>query len=236
MLTLSPLCSSCRGLVFTLSPIGGQTGPSTALLINRLGGPEQPTAGEHADERPRSRVSGEAPPRRGHRGAERGEGVGQVGALRLEVSLMSLADLNGDGKTDLLALDIDSTLHWYPGEGDGTFWSARDLDNAGFKLMWLADLNGDGKADLLAVYNDLTMHWYPGKGDGTFWSARDLGNANFMLMTLQSHIDAKPRRQIVEFDSMVDLTVVWRRNDRQRLWVERRPSMARSARRPNGVA
>jgi hypothetical protein len=32
----------------------------------------------------------------------------------------------------LLGWSID---HWYPGKGDGTFWSARDLGPAGFKLM-----------------------------------------------------------------------------------------------------
>jgi hypothetical protein len=51
---------------------------------------------------------------------------------------MSLADLNGDGITDLLAIyEGTSGLYWYPGKGDGTFWSARYIDQAGFKLMAL---------------------------------------------------------------------------------------------------
>jgi hypothetical protein len=57
-------------------------------------------------------------------------------------------DLNGDGKADLLALYTDYTLNWYPGKGDGAFWSARGLGPAGFKLMAMADLDGDGKAEL----------------------------------------------------------------------------------------
>jgi hypothetical protein len=67
---------------------------------------------------------------------------------------MSLADLDGDSKADVLALYTDGTLAWYPGKGDGSFWSARILGPAGFKLMSLADLDGDGKADLLALYDD----------------------------------------------------------------------------------
>jgi hypothetical protein len=93
-------------------------------------------------------------------------------------------DLTGDGRADLLALYTDRTLHWYPGKGDGSFWSARDLGNAGFRQMAKADLNGDGNKDLLALYDDYTLHWYPGKGDGSFWSARNLGNAGFKLMAL----------------------------------------------------
>ena len=52
--------------------------------------------------------------------------------------LMSLADLDGDSKADLLAVYTDGTFAWYPGKGDGGFWSARILGNAGgFQLMTL---------------------------------------------------------------------------------------------------
>ncbi|WP_283138310.1 VCBS repeat domain-containing M23 family metallopeptidase [Rhizohabitans arisaemae] len=96
------------------------------------------------------------------------------------------ADLNGDGKTDLLAVyDGDQSMNWYPGKGDGTFWSARRIDQAHFKLMAKGDLNGDGKADLLAIYEATGgLYWYPGKGDGTFWSARYIDHANFRHMEL----------------------------------------------------
>ncbi|WP_203912077.1 FG-GAP repeat domain-containing protein, partial [Rhizocola hellebori] len=66
-------------------------------------------------------------------------------------------DLNGDGKADLLALYTDDTLAWYPGKGDGNFWSARIMGPAGFSQLAKADLNGDGKKDMLALYNDYTL-------------------------------------------------------------------------------
>ncbi|WP_283138306.1 FG-GAP-like repeat-containing protein [Rhizohabitans arisaemae] len=94
-------------------------------------------------------------------------------------------DLNSDGKSDLLTVYGNHEMHWYPGKGDGSFWSARFIDHAGFKLMAKGDLNGDSKADLLAVYEGSNaMYWYPGKGDGTFWSARYLSEANFRHMEL----------------------------------------------------
>jgi hypothetical protein len=99
---------------------------------------------------------------------------------------MALGDLNGDGKADLLAIyDGTGGMYWYPGKGDGTFWSARYINQAGFRHMELADLNGDGKRDLLAIYDGTGgMYWYPGKGDGTFWSARYISQAGFKLMAL----------------------------------------------------
>ncbi|MDP4510689.1 FG-GAP repeat domain-containing protein [Nonomuraea turcica] len=90
-----------------------------------------------------------------------------------------------NGQADMIGLYNDNTLHWYPGKGDSTFWSARDLGTANFKLMDFQDINSDGKADMIAIYNDNTLHWYPGKGDSTFWSARDLGTANFKLMSFK---------------------------------------------------
>jgi uncharacterized membrane protein len=96
------------------------------------------------------------------------------------------ADLNGDNRADLLAIyDGSGGMYWYPGRGSGTFWSARYIDQAGFKLMAKGDLNGDGKADLLAIYDGSGgMYWYPGKGDGTFWSARYIDQAGFRHMEL----------------------------------------------------
>jgi hypothetical protein len=93
-------------------------------------------------------------------------------------------DLNGDGKADLLALTTSNELLWYPGKGDGSFWSSRSHGPAGFLLMAKADLNGDGKADLLALTTGYELLWYPGKGDGSFWSSRSHGPAGFRQMAL----------------------------------------------------
>ncbi|GAA1625958.1 FG-GAP-like repeat-containing protein [Catellatospora bangladeshensis] len=115
-------------------------------------------------------------------------------------------DLNSDGKADLLAVYTDTTLVWYPGKGDGGFWSARTLSNANFRLMAKADLNNDGKKDMLAVYEDNTLAWYPGKGDGGFWSARVLSTANFRSMAL-ADLDRDGKVDLLAV--LDDYTLVW---------------------------
>ena len=69
-------------------------------------------------------------------------------------STLLLADVNLDGKLDLIA-DNDLLL----GNGDGTFQAPKDI---GTSVAFVGDFNGDGKQDLLAGGMML------GNGDGTF--------------------------------------------------------------------
>jgi hypothetical protein len=77
------------------------------------------------------------------------------------------ADVNGDGKTDLIFLDGTVQL----GKGDGTFtagtpWTTSTSFTA--NEIVIADFNGDGRADILAAgpLNQLSV--FLGNGDGTF--------------------------------------------------------------------
>jgi len=90
------------------------------------------------------------------------------------------ADLNGDGKIDVVAAgsSSDGTTPQVAialGNGDGTFQAPSILTFDGFGFagtLALADFNGDGKIDMLveggaeALGNGI----YPGNGDGTFQS------------------------------------------------------------------
>jgi hypothetical protein len=99
---------------------------------------------------------------------------------------VTVADLNGDGKPDVVATDIS----YYSGSvsvllnnGDGTFQPAHGLSiGSGSPTVpaTVADVNGDGKPDIIAS----TFITYPesehvrvllGNGDGTFQSAADTG-------------------------------------------------------------
>jgi hypothetical protein len=80
---------------------------------------------------------------------------------------LAAADLNGDGKLDLVASD---SSHEYVllGNGDGTFQfpAAYTLASVSGQPL-IADFNGDGIPDLCFVeYQQVDV--YPGKGDGTF--------------------------------------------------------------------
>jgi hypothetical protein len=91
---------------------------------------------------------------------------------------VSLADVNGDGKLDLLAVNRnDKTLMVMLGNGDGTFGKAQTISLSGSpNALYVADFNGDGKKDV-AIASDCgqatctqagTVDIWLGNGDGTF--------------------------------------------------------------------
>ena len=73
-------------------------------------------------------------------------GVGPVSA--------ALADLNGDKKLDLIAVNRGQNCHLPAGNGDGTFHSALTYSlQSSPAALAVGDFNGDGKIDL-AVAGD----------------------------------------------------------------------------------
>jgi hypothetical protein len=102
---------------------------------------------------------------------------------------LALADVNGDGKPDLLVANecptsdctnTNGSVGVLLGNGDGTFQTAATYASGGFEAVSVAvsDLNGDGKLDLLVANscatNDCTTGLVSvllGNGDGTFQSA-----------------------------------------------------------------
>jgi hypothetical protein len=101
----------------------------------------------------------------------------------------ALADVNGDGKPDLLVPNActsasdcaNGSVSVLLGNGDGTFQSALSFSSSGegAESIAVADVNGDGKPDLLvanvcASANDCTsgsVSVLLGNGDGAFQSA-----------------------------------------------------------------
>ncbi|MFB6890078.1 FG-GAP-like repeat-containing protein [Kitasatospora sp. NPDC056327] len=88
------------------------------------------------------------------------------------------ADFNGDGRTDLAAVDAATgKMFLYPGTGLGTFGERTLIGTNWDSLTNVTpgDFNGDGKADIAAVgKSDGNLYVYPGTGTGAFgapWSA-----------------------------------------------------------------
>jgi hypothetical protein len=82
------------------------------------------------------------------------------------------ADLNADGKLDLILLRSQSTLTVMLGNGNGTFQPQVDYSiGASIVNIVLGDFSANGKLDLALSNNSSTLI-IPGKGDGTF----DLAN------------------------------------------------------------
>lgn len=84
----------------------------------------------------------------------------------------ALADMNGDGKLDVLALE-DQTVSVQLSRGNGVFDPPRHfVTGFGSQTVVPTDLNRDGKTDLLvATFGTATVAAHLGNGDGT------LGNA-----------------------------------------------------------
>ena len=112
-----------------------------------------------------------------------GSGDGTLGAnLRQVVSSsfgafnqLLLADVNGDGRLDLLGKYTGfGRVSVSLGGGDGTFGGALEVaTGASPGLATLGDLNGDGILDIVATRGDKTVAVFLGNGDGTFGEAAD---------------------------------------------------------------
>jgi len=96
---------------------------------------------------------------------------------------VAIADVNGDGKQDVLVVSdtAPGTVGVLLGNGDGTFQAVQTYSSGGYQPYSIAvgDLNGDGKPDLVVgnyctvnssdgCVGNGTVAVLPGNGDGTF--------------------------------------------------------------------
>jgi len=91
-----------------------------------------------------------------------------------EVVNVAIADLDGDGKQDLVVTDSPTGISVFMGNGDGTFKDPIDYSSGyGISTAVTADVNGDGKPDVIvtscasASCSEGAVGVLLGNGDGT---------------------------------------------------------------------
>lgn len=98
-----------------------------------------------------------------------------VMTLEPNVTVVAVADFNGDKKADLVANLSDGSgnatgVEVLLGNGDGTFQTPKTVATGQESVLTVADLDNDGKPDL-AISVSGAVQIMSGKGDGTFSSA-----------------------------------------------------------------
>lgn len=119
-------------------------------------------------------------------------------SLGQNLSVILVADFNGDGKLDIAVTDSSANeVYILLGNGDGTFGPpstivvGNDPD-----AMVAGDFNNDGKLDLaIANFSDNTVTVLLGYGDGTFTQASGspyaVGKGPYQLATADFNGDGK---------------------------------------------
>jgi hypothetical protein len=101
-----------------------------------------------------------------------------INAAAMGARVVSVADVDGDGRLDVLSGSYnDDKVMWYEnGGGYPLTWTARVVSSVanGVVCVFSAEMNGDGRMDIIsASYNDNKVAWYEnGGGFPPTWTLR----------------------------------------------------------------
>jgi hypothetical protein len=127
-------------------------------------------------------------------------------AAGLTVSSLVAADLDGDGKCDIVFTTF-SGVFWIRGQGDGGFGSVIQLVDGGRDLgtevplqltgLSASDLNGDGLTDLAFGTNDLAIYVVVGTGGGRFSALTRIPTTDHVAEILSADVNGDGRTDLL---------------------------------------
>jgi hypothetical protein len=151
-----------------------------------------------------------------------GDGTFQVavsyGSGGISAISVSIGDINGDGKPDLVVVNTScagtncpadgSSVSVLLGNGDGTFQTATSTTTPPMfggpgSYLTLADFNGDGKLDVAFAGGDVLLL---GNGDGTFQTPITLGAFGNGIAVGDFNSDGKPDLAVAGIGSVTILS------------------------------
>jgi len=126
-----------------------------------------------------------------------------ISAAPITVRAVQVADVDGDGDTDVLAASESSgEVLWYENRfGDGSAWLRREIGVIGAALSVVgADIDGDGDIDAaVADSNRDLIRWYRNvDGKGVIWASR----------VISLHADGAHSVAVADVDADGDLDVL----------------------------
>ena len=124
---------------------------------------------------------------------------------------IQLADVNGDGKPDLVGLagGIAGGIGVLLGNGDGTFQAEQTFAAAEPSSITVSDINGDGKPDVIVPsygYDRVSILY--GNGDGRFQPPQTLA-ANTPNAVAVADLNGDGRADLVSTDRFTGGLTVW---------------------------
>lgn len=121
-------------------------------------------------------------------------------------SLLSTADMNGDGRSDLLAVFGNGDLYLVPGNGDGTL-GAKIRISGGWQnyatVLAPGDVNGDAKPDVVARDAAGGLYMYPGRSDGSLAARVQIGQGwrNYVTVLAPGDVNGDTKPDLLARDS-----------------------------------